>query len=111
MMNKMNNIFRSVELENYLKQVDVLIDQAMISNNNFISITDAILEIQNRARNLDDAEAMRKRSDKLVKLIKVMDNIEQEAIKIKDYDLMWKCESRKAKMINQMQLLHNKYDF
>jgi hypothetical protein len=40
-----------------------------------------------------------------------MNNIETEAIKIKDHDLMWKCEARKGKMIMQMQIMQDKYDF
>ena len=107
----MRNIMRAVELENYFIKVDAEVDKALVTNENFMNITDAILEIENRCRNIEDAKAMRRRCDKLTNLIKVMNNIEMEAIKIKDHDLMWKCEARKGKMIMQMQLMQDKYDF
>lgn len=107
----MRNIMRAVELENYFIKIDVEVDKALLTNDNFMKVTDAILEIENRCRNIEDAKAMRRRCNKLTNLIKVMNNIEEEAIKIKDRDLMWKCEARKGKMLMQMQMMQYKYDF
>ena len=109
--NDMMNIMKAVELENYYNQVNDEIEWAMFVNEHFIKTTDARLEKEQSARTLDDAKAMRRKCDKLVKLINKLNDIEKDAIGIKEHDLMWKCEAKKAKMIMQMQLMQDKYDF
>jgi hypothetical protein len=109
--NDMMNIMKAVELENYYKQVNDEIEWAMLVNDNFMKTTDAKIDKEQRTRNIDDAKVMRRKCDKLVKLIEKLNDIEADAIKIKDNELMWKCESKKAKMIMQMQLMQDKYDF
>lgn len=109
--NDMMNIMKAVELENYYRQVNDEIEWAMLVNDNFMKTTDAKIDKEQRARNIDDAKIMRRKCDKLVKLIEKLNDIEVSAIELKDNELMWKCESKKAKMIMQMQLMQDKYDF
>lgn len=109
MNNDMNNIMKAVDLEMQLTQISQRIEITLLVNEAWMEFTDK--EYKNKLRDLELLKKARSKMTDLVILITELKDIEQQAIDIKDMDLYWKCENKKAKMINQMVLIRDKYDY
>lgn len=110
-MNKKDvlNMIETTGLEYKLHKLDVDIEVELFLNNAYMEYIDK--KYEDKLRDLEMVAEVRRRMTNLLKLIDKVNNIEQQAIKINNHDLMWNCEGRKARMINQMELLRDKYDF
>lgn len=109
MNNDMNNIMKAVELEMELKQISQSVDTRILLNDAYMEYVDKAYE--NKLRDLELVENIRRKMTDLVILITKLKDIEHQAIVIKDMELYWKCENKIAKMINQMELMRSKYDY
>lgn len=109
MNNDMNNIMKAVELEMELKQISQSVDTRILLNDAYMEYVDKAYE--NKLRDLELVENIRRKMTDLVILITKLKDIEHQAIVIKDMELYWKCENKITKMINQMELMRSKYDY
>ena len=110
MMNKdMNNIMKAVELEMQLAQLSQRIDITLLVNEAWMEFTDK--EYKNKLRDLKLLKKARSKMTDLVLLSTALKDIEHQAIVIKDMNLYWKCSAKEAKIINQMELIRDKYDY
>lgn len=109
-MNKKDimNMIESTGLEYKLGKLDVDIEVELFLNNAYMDYIDK--KYEDKLRDLEMIAEVRIRMTKLLILINKVNDIEQQAIKINNHDLMWSCEGRKARMTNQMELLRDKYD-
>lgn len=107
-----NDIKRAIELGKLaiaLRDLDDGINLELHKNELYMGYIDIAYE--DKLRDLQLVEEVRHRMTNLLRLIDKVCTIEQKAIAYNDHDLMWDCELRKAKMINQMEVLRAKYDF
>lgn len=110
MMNKdMNNIMKAVELEMQLTQLSQRIEVTLRVNEAWMEFTDK--EYKNKLRDLKLLKKARSKMTDLVLLSTALKDIEHQAIVIKDMNLYWKCSAKEAKIINQMELIRDKYDY
>lgn len=110
MMNKdMNNIMKAVELEMQLTQLTQRIEVTLRVNEAWMEFTDK--EYKNKLRDLKLLKKARSKMTDLVMLATALKDIEHQAIVIKDMNLYWKCSAKEAKIINQMELIRDKYDY
>jgi hypothetical protein len=107
--NEMKNIMKAVELEMELKKVSQRIETTLAINEAWMEFTDK--EYKNKLRDLKLLEKARSKMTDLLVLATAVKDIEHQAIVIKDMDLYWKCSAKEAKIINQMELIRNKYDY
>lgn len=108
MMNNKNNLMKSVELEHNMNKVSQRMENELLLNEVYMEFIDK--KYENKLRDLQLVENIRRRMLNLTILITELKDIEHQAIVIQDMELYWKCEQRIAKMINQMELLRSKYD-
>jgi hypothetical protein len=106
--NEMYNIIKSAGLEYKLNKMDVDIEAEMFMNDAFIKFVDK--KYENKLRDMELITEVRRRMTNLLRLINKVNEIEERAIAINNHDLLWSCEMRKARMINQMEILRDKYD-
>ena len=106
--NNMNNIMKSVGLEMELKKVEKRMEIEMISNDVYMEFIDK--KYEDKLRDLELVENIRRRMTTLCVLITSLKDIEHQAIVIKDMELYWKCENKIARMMNQMEIMRSKYD-
>lgn len=102
-------LMETVGLEYKLNNIDKEIKTTMLMNDVYIDYIDK--KYEDKLRDLELVDEVRHRMTNLLVLINKVNEIEEKAIAINNHDLMWSCESRKAKMINQMEILRDKYDF
>jgi hypothetical protein len=107
--NEMNNIMKAVELEMELKKVAQRIETTLVLNEAWMEFTDK--EYKNKLRDLKLLEKARSKMTDLLILATAVKDIEHQAIVIKDMDLYSKSSAKEAKIINQMELIRNKYDY
>ena len=105
----MNNIMKAVELEMELKKLSQRIETTLVLNEAWMEFTDK--EYENKLRDLNLLKKARAKMTDLVILTTAVKDIEHQAIVIKDMDLYWKCSAKEAKLIMQMELIRNKYDY
>lgn len=110
-MNKKDvlNMIETTGLEYKLHKLDVDIEVELFLNNAYMEYIDK--KYEDKLRDLEMVAEVRRRMTQLLVLINKVNDIEQHAIKLNNHDLMWSCEGRKALMVNQMELLRNKYEF
>lgn len=108
MMNNINNLMKSVELEHNMNKVSQRMENELLLNEAYMEFIDK--KYENKLRDLQLVENVRRRMTNLTILITELKDIEHQAIVIKDMELYWKCEQRIAKMMNQMEILRSKYD-
>ena len=87
--NDMNNIMKSVGLEMELKKVEKRMEIEMMSNDVYMEFIDK--KYEDKLRDLELVENIRRRMTTLCVLITSLKDIEHQAIVIKDMDLYWKC--------------------
>lgn len=109
MNNDMNNIMKAVELEMQLAQLSQRIEITLLVNEAWMEFTDK--EYKNKLRDLKLLKKARSKMTDLVLLSTALKDIEHQAIVIKDMNLYWKCSAKEAKIINQMELIRDKYDY
>jgi len=66
---------------------------------------------KDKLRDLELTEKLNNVMERLTALVKCINTIETKAIDYKATELMFKCESLKAKLINAMTYINNKYMF
>ena len=66
---------------------------------------------KDKLRDLELIEKLNNVTTRLLALVKCINTIETKAIEYKDTELMFKCENLKAKLINAMTYIENKYMF
>lgn len=108
MINNINDLMKSVELEYNMNKITQRMENELLLNEAYIEFIDK--KYENKLRDLQLVENVRRRMINLTILITQLKDIEHQAIVIKDMELYWKCEQRIAKMINQMEILRSKYD-
>jgi hypothetical protein len=108
MINNINDLMKSVELEYNMNKITQRMNNELILNEAYMEFIDK--KYENKLRDLQLVENVRRRMVNLTILITQLKDIEHQAIVIKDMELYWKCEQRIAKMINQMEILRSKYD-
>ena len=108
MMNNINNLMKSVELEMVMNKINQRMETDLLLNEAYMEYIDK--KYRDKLRDLELVENVRRRMTNLMVLITQLKDIEHQAIVIKDMELYWKCEQRIAKMINQMEILRSKYD-
>lgn len=106
---EINNIMKAVELEMELKKLSQRIETTLVLNEAWMEFTDK--EYENKLRDLKLLQKARSKMTDLVILTTAVKDIEHQAIVIKDMDLYWKCSAKEAKLIMQMELIRNKYDY
>lgn len=106
--NAIDNLMKAVELEYNLKQLTPRIEMTLSINEAYMDFIDK--KYEDKLRDLQLVENVRSKMTELLVMITSVKDIEHQAIVIKDMELMWKCEAKIAKMINQMELLRDKYD-
>lgn len=106
---EMANIMKAVELEMELKKVSQRIELTLVLNEAWMEFIDK--EYENKLRDLELLKKSRAKMTELLVLSTAVKDIEHQAIVIKDMDLYWKCSAKEAKIINQMELIRNKYDY
>jgi hypothetical protein len=107
--NEMNNIMKAVELEMELTKLSQRIETTLAINEAWMEFTDK--EYKNKLRDLKLLKKARSKMTDLVILTTAVKDIEHQAILIKDMNLYWKCSAKEAKIIMQMELIRNKYDY
>ena len=107
--NEMNNLMKAVELEYNLKKISQRIETTLVLNEVYMDFIDK--KYEGKLRDLELVEKVRGKMTDLLVMITAVKDIEHQAIVIKDLELMWKCEAKIGKMINQMELLRDKYDY
>lgn len=108
----MNDIKRAIELGKLaitLRDLDNDIDLELHKNELYMGYIDVMYD--DKLRDLQLVEEVRHRMANLLRLIDKVCTIEQKAIAYNDFDLMWDCELRKGKMVSQMEVLRDKYEF
>ncbi len=109
MTNKnIENLMKSVGLEHEMNKVEKRMEIEMALNSAWMKFIDK--KYEDKLRDLELVENVRRRMTTLCVLITELKDIEHQAIVIKDMELYWKCENRIAKMIDQMEILRSKYD-
>ena len=73
----------------------------------YTTIVDA--KYENSLRDMQLIKAIESYNDEIKELIDRINNVEFEAIKYKQEDLMFTCEGRKAQLVNLMIYLQEKY--
>ena len=73
----------------------------------YTTIVDA--KYENSLRDMQLINAMKSYNDEIKELIDRINNVESEAIKYKQENLMFTCEGRKAQLVNLMIYLQEKY--
>ena len=110
MSNNIDQVIKMLEeakLELRLNKVVTEMEAALLSNEIFMEFVDKKYEDK-----LRDMELINQVTDRMLSLTKIstkLSEIEQEAIKINIQDIFWKCESERAKILSQIELLRNKY--
>lgn len=110
-MSNIDNIMKLLQeshLELKLDKILKDVETEMVTNEIFMDYVDFTYE--DTLRDLDLIKQVRDKMLTLTQLCTAVSDIEQEAIVNKSMDLMWRCESIKARMMNQMTLLREKYD-
>lgn len=64
---------------------------------------------ENRLRDMQLINAIKEYNDEITNLINKINDVESEAIKYKQENLMFTCEGRKAQLVNIMIYLQEKY--
>ena len=64
---------------------------------------------KDRLRDMELINAIKSYNDEIKELINKINNVESEAIKYKQENLMFTCEGRKAQLVNIMIYLQEKY--
>ena len=110
-MNKKDifNLMETVGLEHKLHNIDKEMETELFMNNVYMEYIDE--KYKDKLRDLELVEEVRRRMTKLLVIINKVTDVERQALAMNNHDLMWSCEMRKAKMISQMELLRDKYDF
>lgn len=67
------------------------------------------VKYENKLRDMQLVNAIESYNDEITELINRINNVETEAIKYKQENLMFTCEGRKAQLINIMMYLQEKY--
>ena len=67
------------------------------------------VKYENKLRDMQLVNAIESYNDEITELIDRINNVESEAIKYKQENLMFTCEGRKAQLINIMMYLQEKY--
>lgn len=106
--NEMYNLIKSAGLEYKLNKMDIDIETEIFMNERFIKFVDK--KYEDKLRDIELITEVRRRMTNLLRLINKVNEIEERAIAINNHDLLWSCEMRKARMINQMEILRDKYD-
>ena len=67
------------------------------------------VKYENKLRDMQLINAIKSYNDEITELINRINNVETEAIKYKQENLMFTCEGRKAQLVNIMMYLQEKY--
>ena len=67
------------------------------------------VKYENKLRDMQLVNAIESYNDEITELINRINNVETEAIKYKQENLMFTCEGRKAQLVNIMIYLQEKY--
>lgn len=67
------------------------------------------VKYENKLRDMQLINAIESYNDEITELINRINNVETEAIKYKQENLMFTCEGRKAQLVNIMMYLQEKY--
>lgn len=86
----------NIETNNLLEKIDM-----------YTTLVD--IKYENKLRNMQLKNDIESYNDELKALIDKINNIEIEALKNKNGELMMRCEGRKAHLINIMMYLQEKY--
>ena len=101
-------MFNEAKLECELNILDKQMEETLFMNDIYMFHIDE--EYKDKLRDMKLIEEVRHRMTNLLVIIDKINDIEEHAIANNNHDLMWKCENRKAKLRNQMELLRSKYD-
>jgi hypothetical protein len=101
------NQIKSAQNEIELIKLSKTIENEINKNELFMEFID--LKYRDKLRDIELINNVKEKSNKLLLLINEVNKIEVQAIKIKDTELMMKCECKKTKLINLMEYMHNKY--
>ena len=106
-MEDMMNLFKAVGYEMELNKMDSDIGILL----NIIEIFSNFVDVkyEDKLRDIELITEVKSKIEALRILILKINEIEQKTISINDNELIFKCESRKAKIINMMKYLNNKY--
>lgn len=102
------NLIKTAGLEYKLNDIDKEMEYTMLMNDVYMEYIDK--KYEDKLRDLELVHEVRRRMTNLLVIINKVNEIEEKAIAMNNHDLMWSCESRKAKMINQMEILRDKYE-
>jgi len=107
MKTEIMNKIKSAQYEIELNAISNNIDLELNKDEMYMTYID--LKYEDKLRDLSLIESVKEKTDTLLYIINKINNLETKAIEIKDYDLMMRCESNKAKLINMMEYMNNKY--
>ena len=110
MSNNIDQVIKMLEeakLELRLNKVTTDMEVALLSNEIYMEFVDK--EYEDKLRDMELINQVTNKMLNLTKISTMISEIEQEAIKINSQDIFWKCESKRAKILSQIELLRNKY--
>ena len=106
-LNNIMNMLEEAKLEYQLDKLTKEMEVELLTNEIFMEHID--IEYEDKLRDMDLINKVNSKLTNLTKLSTRINDVEQEAIKINSQELFWKCESRKAHILNQMSVLREKY--
>jgi hypothetical protein len=106
-LNNIMNMLEEAKLEYQLDKLTKEMEVELLTNEIFMEHID--IEYEDKLRDMDLINKVNSKLTNLTKLSTRINDVEQEAIKINSQELFWKCESRKAQILNQMSMLREKY--
>ena len=106
-LNNIMNMLEEAKLEYQLDKLTKEMEVELLTNEIFMEQID--IEYEDKLRDMDLINKVNSKLINLTKLTTRINDVEQEAIKINSQELFWKCESRKAQILNQMSVFREKY--
>lgn len=106
--NIIENMMESIRIDYELNKVIDNMEKLMHKNELYMAYL--YVTYDDKLRTIELIKDVREKMDNLKILIDIINELEAKAIQIKELDTMWRCESNKAKLINQMEELRSKFD-
>ena len=106
-LNNVMNMLEEAKLEYQLDKLTKEMEVELLTNEIFMEQTDIAYE--NKLRDMELINKVNSKLTTLTKLSTRINDVEEQAIKINSHEVVWKCESRKTKILNQMTIFREKY--
>lgn len=103
--NQINAIGLKMNFDELKPQVEKLLKR--------IEIETLMIDIayEDKLRDMELINKLHEKQAELLKQVNHINDIEQRAIACNDHELMFRCEALKAKVVNVMEYIRNKYMF